>query len=246
MSKLIKIISKMIRSIRNRDAANVAGRTLLELDAAPAEDTILQSVKNEIVQLKDRLVTAIQPGKLASELEILDGLRDDTYRAFVYLIRGYAHHLDAAIKSAAEEVLKVLNKYGLELTRLNYAAETIEIESLIKDMKLPAMATHLEAMPGAQDLLGKLESELAQFVVAQKAYLDAVGEGKLAGSATEIKKELVNVINNKLVMYLNGMMQVNPEPYTALYTKLDIVIDEANELVRLRRKNEEEIEVSNN
>jgi hypothetical protein len=246
MNILIKIISKIRHSIRNRDAADVAGRSIIELDAAPAEDSHLPSIKDEIIALKDRLVRAIQPDKLASELESIDALRDDTYRALFHLIRGYAYHLDAVIKNAAEEVLKVLDKYGLELPQLNYAAQSIEIESLLEDMKQASIITHLESLSGAQGLIDKLEAEQGQFVVAQKAYLDSLGESKMEESATVIKKQLLAVINNKLVMNLDGMMQVTPEPYVELCTKLSIVIDEANELVDMRSNSEDEAATTSN
>jgi len=245
MKNLIKIISKIYYSIRNNDAANVAGRIALELDAAPAEDTILTSIKNELILLKDRLVTAINPAKIASELEVLDTLRDETYRSLVYLLRGYAHHLDGAIKTAAHEILKVVDKYGLELTQLNYAAESVEIESLIGDVRRADMQDYLTVLPGVVEIVDKLDGEQAQFNVAQKAYLDAIGESEQEQSATAIKKELLSLVNYKLIMYLNGMLQVNPEPYNTLYTNLSNVIDEANALVK-RRQNSEGVEASSN
>lgn len=164
-------ISKVDHGTRGDDAADLGAKTVVELDAAPAEDVHLPLMKNEIKALRDQLVIAIDRNKIESELDAFDNSRDDTYRSVVYLIRGYKHHLDPDVRKAAESVSKVFDKYKLELTILNYTAQSTKLESLFIDLEEPSMVANIELLPSVQGLIDKLKTEQDQFKSAENAGL---------------------------------------------------------------------------
>ncbi len=61
-------------------------------------------------------------------------------------------------------------------------------------------------------------------------------------NATEIKKGIVNIINNKLVAYLRAMSMVDETTYGDLTRTFAQMIEDNNEVVKKRRKKPETVE----
>jgi|WetSurMetagenome_2_1015567.scaffolds.fasta_scaffold453704_2 hypothetical protein len=58
-------------------------------------------------------------------------------------------------------------------------------------------------------------------------------------SDLEIKKEVLSIINEKLVVYLNAMIQVNETKYGEFAVTVAQIIDDMNVTVKKRKKNPE-------
>jgi hypothetical protein len=61
-------------------------------------------------------------------------------------------------------------------------------------------------------------------------------------NATALKKEVIDVINNQLVVYLDAMMLVDEATYGAFGRTVAEIIDTTNEMVKKRRKKPEPAE----
>jgi hypothetical protein len=65
-------------------------------------------------------------------------------------------------------------------------------------------------------------------------------EGALE-NATELKKAVVAIINDQLVVYLRAMQMADPEMYGEFAATISVIINENNETVKRRAKKPEPV-----
>ena len=238
-------INKIATNIRVTDAADIGGKLYGELDTAPVDDPLLVVIKGEIQTVNTALTNALNEYKAMSVLEDLDTKRDNTYRAIMYLNKGYLLHPDATIRNAALEVEKVMERYGFELINQNYTTQSTLTEAFIRDMKETAMAAHVAVLPGLTNLVEQLGTVQEQFRASESTWHAAQNADDKTVSASTLKRELLKVVNDKLVVYLRAMMQMNPEPYNDISLSIANHINQANALVKRRKNSEEKADATN-
>ncbi|WP_075601979.1 hypothetical protein [Saccharicrinis aurantiacus] len=85
----MKIIQKVLSSMRNAELNNVVSKIIGVFSAdLLTKDTALAGVVNEITTLNQALNKSINKDKALSDLEHLDDLRDNDFRAIVALTDG--------------------------------------------------------------------------------------------------------------------------------------------------------------
>ena len=199
-------------------------------------DTHLTAIFTSLKTETSRLNLAINRSKAQSVLDEKDEIRDVAVRSLYYLIIGYAHNPDDGIKAAAEALLLVLNNYGLSVTEESYVSETSLVNSMITDFKDTELQAHIVLLPGCAVAITSVENAQDDFNNTFVAYeADKAEEGTLE-NATTIKKEVVSIINNKLVVYLRAMEQVDEPTYGEFARTLAQIIADNNEQVKKRYK----------
>jgi hypothetical protein len=128
MSEIIQFLNDVIKLFQKYNPT-----TLLVVD----ELTALQA-KTAALEAGFKLESG---SVISDELVQLDGRRDDCLIGIKLSAEAYSHHFDAAYKTAAESILNSMAKYGSELTKLNYQAETSTISSLIDEWSKNATLT---------------------------------------------------------------------------------------------------------
>jgi hypothetical protein len=239
-------INKVFNDIRVAEMADLTTNLLNEIDNAPANDVHLLALKELIQPLNNQLLTSINKDIAESDLDNHDAGRDGVYRSLLYLAKGYLHHPDAKIREAAMGVDTVIDKYGFDLVNEAYGAQSALTESFLEDMAKPEVASKVELLPGLKDLAIQLDNEQTKFKTAEAAWNNARSEGQLSKSATSVKRELLKAVNEKMVVYLRAMIQLNPEQYTNICSKTAILIDSANSIVKRRRNNTDDGQQTNN
>jgi hypothetical protein len=78
------------------------------------------------------------------------------------------------------------------------------------------------------------EFENARLAYEKEAAIDANEE-----NATELKKEVTAIVNEKLVVYLRAMVTMDEAKYGEITVTLGKIIDDNNEEVKKRRKKTE-------
>ena len=97
-------------------------------------------------------------------------------------------------------------------------------------------------MPGLTPLITELTNAQLDFKTASVAFDAERGEEGTKESATEIKLEVANIINGKIVVYLRAMIQVSEPTYGELTRTIAQTIDDNNEIVNKRKKKPEPVE----
>jgi len=229
-------INKLKSNVRIHDAAMLGSRIYNELNQSGIEDAHIDTIKAETNTFTSSLKAVVDENKNKSLLDASDDRRDNTYRALLYLNKGYLLHPNETIREAALAVDQVLATRGFDLTNLNYTAQSEATNALIRDFKSETLSPKVALLPSMSELVVQLEADELSFQNTQKEWLDAKADDQMTLSASAHKRELLKVINDKMVTYLRAMQQMNPEPYQALISKIVLLIDEANELIRSRQK----------
>ncbi|TRX72590.1 DUF6261 family protein [Carboxylicivirga sp. M1479] len=229
------MLEKLRSSSRTTEVDSV-GRQILDAIKKGdwSADTHLSSLQVELSQNSEALNTAIKRDKSESELDSNDDKRDTDTRDVFYFTRGFLHHPDEATQQAAQTVQAVLDKYTLEMVRKSNAIQSSLTESLLKDLKTTDVQASVDALSGLSVLIARLEDSQAVVKKANLTYLANKASDENQANATELKKELLNNINDKLVVYLRAMIQVDEARYRDLFDTMAQIIEVNNINVKKR------------
>ncbi len=237
------MIEKLIAKSRTTEAADASTRMIVAFGQWDFEtDTHLTGIFNNLSPLTERLTAAIRRAKAESELEEKDEVRDNSLRGLHYLLTGFMHHPNPEIKAAAVTLENVFDNYGLKITGESYASESALISSLLMDLGKEEYAAPIAALSGCADLLETLAISQQDFEETRVTWEREKAKEGIIENATELKKEVVAIINENLVVYLNAMQQVNPEMYAEFANTISVIIAENNETVKRRAKKPEPVE----
>lgn len=199
---------------------------------ALAKDENLAAMIAEMKELAGSLSAAIKRGRTESSLDAADLARDEIIRSFSCLVDGYASYPVPEKKNAAERTLSVFQKYGRGMTKKPYAEESGLIESMIGDFSAESAKADLELLDGVAPLIPALRAAQDKFRIASAAFTDSVA--KKGESASEIKKKLLNLINDRLVSYLSALERV--PAYAGFVATCAVDVNRANSPSNVRSK----------
>lgn len=184
----------------------------------------------------ERMTKVINKSRMSPDLNTKDASRDEAVRSLHYLIMGYLNHPDEQVKSAAATVNKVFQQYGLSIINKNYATETALIESLLKDLDNEDVKSALTSLSGMQQTIENLRAINTRFINARIEYEQELAAASNSENATSIKREMLETINAKIIVYLTAMSTANPEHYLTLASEIEQVVNTNNETIRKRSK----------
>lgn len=237
----------MIPLLTSRSRNTEVDGTSMRIDGA-YKNTSLSSdphLVNLFTALENKsalLTAAINRTKAESELEAKDETRDDKVRSLNYLTLGLVHHPDAEIKAAAVAVEKVFDKYGVAITGENYATESSLITSLLVDLSNPELQPAIALLSGCGQIIEELDEAQHDFEQTRIAYETDKAEEGTHANATALKMEVVDIINDKIVVYMRAMELVDEPNYGAFARTIATIIADNNEVVKKRRKKDEPVE----
>lgn len=184
--------------------------------------------------LSDKITEAIRKDKVLSNLDDADAVRDDAVKKLFKIIDGYAAMPLEKFSTPAAHIKTVLSKFGLTIIYESFASESSYIESMLTD--LAAVQAEVGALPGVAEAIAALRAAQTDFTNKRVDYEKTLSVNQFAESATAIKKPLLELINNKLVPYLDTMKMVDAEKYTAFSNAVEQTLGTINSAVGLRTK----------
>ncbi len=197
-------------------------------------DLFLHSLFEEYTPLATRISAAIKRDQAESDLDEHDAARDSDIRDIFYIVKGAAHNPIAAIKEAGNKVLVVIEKYGLAMVDESYAIESAHINSMTDDLSTDEMVEAIGHISGLELLLSQLKQNQSEFEAARSAFDNAQSADKGNASATDIKKEILELVNGKIVVYLRAMSMANPDMYGEFVRRTTEIIERNNLQVKKR------------
>jgi hypothetical protein len=213
---------------------------ILEFDSGDwSEETNLTNIFGDLQPENTKLEEAINREKAISDLDEKDENRDQKVQALYYLIMGYLHNPETTVKSAAEAVDKVFSRYGVEIIQDSYSTESGLISSMITDLSAEELQPSIEALPGLSRAISELQTAQTGFENARLAYEKEAAKDANEETATNVKKEVVKIINERLVVYLRAMVSIDETKYGELTITIGKIIADNNEEVKKRRKKTE-------
>lgn len=202
-------------------------------------DPNLTGIFTELKTESALLNTAINRIKAESNLEAKDEVRDEKIRAVNYFLNGNVYNPNAEIKAAAIDIVKIFSKYGLCITKESYVTESSLVTSLLEQLAEPEIAAKIELLIGLPELVAELKTANDEFMAADYAFEEEKAKDGTKESASQIKNQVVDIINDKVVVYLKAMFLVNEPVYGYIARTVAQIIEDNNVAVKKRDKTPE-------
>lgn len=133
----------------------------------------------------------------------------------------------------------LFNNYGLAMVGESFASESSLVSSLLLDLAKPKFLDAIALLSGCAELIVELQTAQTDF---EQARIACEAEKALEGmqdNAIVVKKEVLGIINDKIVVYLCAMEQVDPATYAVFTGTFAQMIADNNEQVKKRSKKPE-------
>jgi len=233
MSKLSKLIgigkTTEVNSVTSGILAEYAKTTL-------SSDLHLASVIGKLQPLNELLTSSINRIKAESNLEEKDEIRDNKVKSVYYLTLGFVHHPDTTISNAAKTLNAILEHYGMNIVNESYATESSLISSLLVELSKVELQPAIALLPGLAQVIDELKTTEIAFEEAQLAFQTEKAADGNKESASDIKKEVISIINEHLVVYLRAMILVDSVKYGQFVDVVSQIIDDMNVIIKKRKK----------
>lgn len=237
----------MVKKISNRSRVTETHATIKQIigaykNTSLSSDNFLNEILTNLETLESKLNVAIMRSETQSVLEEKDEVCDQALRNLFALVSGYTHHPDAQIKEAAILVDNIIEHYGFSIIKESYATQTSLTNSLINDLEAADKQEAIAKLSGCAEVLELVKTAVTDFEQTRVAYEEAKASESTYESASKIKTEVVKLINDKLVVYLRAMQQVNEAEYGSFARTVNEIIETNNEAVKRRSNHKEEVE----
>lgn len=231
------MIPKLISQSRTTEVNTTADSMLLAYQKQSWEtDTYMVTIFTGLQTKSNELRTAINCSKTESNLDEKDIVRDEKVKALHYLILGSTHHPNTEVKVAALNLKAVFSKYGVKIIHESYTIESSLIESLLEDFLAPELQADIALVSGCTEVITSLQTDQNDFKTAHFAWEEEKAQNGLSQCSTDIKKEVISIINNKIVPHLKAMQQANNEVYGELAQTVAQIINDANQAKEKKRR----------
>lgn len=198
------------------------------------DDTFLKDTFEELKTLSSKITSAIKMDRAKSELEDADKVRDEQIYALSNVLKGYASMNIENLAQSGVAIKKVFDKYGTKIAKENYSTESSLIESLLMDLAAEEIKNDINALQGVQEAISSLRRAQDEFNKSRLTYDAAKAQDKEAQNATDLKKDILMCINDKIVTYLNAMIVSDAQKYGAFAAMIETEIERANATVSAR------------
>lgn len=185
----------------------------------------LQNVYNDL----DTSFQVSQGNLMTNTIQTLDARRDAAIKGIRGVAKSYQNHFETASTDAAALILQAIDKYGRQISELNYQAQTASMKGLIKDIENDADLT--TALTTLNLTTWFTEMKIANEAFEQK-YLERVTDNAAKKVVPVSKHRPIAVQEYEtLVKYIEANEVLNPsEELTTLKKSLEELINKYNAL----------------
>lgn len=202
---------------------------ILSLNKPQALNLQLQydALQTMLAVLENVFVTE-QGSAITEDVNAIDLRRDRAVTGLLTIINAFTYHFDPATAKHAETLNKLADKYGSNIARQNYQAETAIIDNLLSDFNNKPEAV---AAIGALNL-GDWSSELQQANKAfNAAYLQRTQQmGATVKEKLVVKRLETNEAYYKLRSFIDSYFTINEgkDPWAKVTNELNALVDQYN------------------
>ncbi len=207
--------------------------------SALTDDTYLSGIIFELKVMSAKLSESIKRIQYESDLEEKDHIRNEAVRGLYYLVLGSTYFPEGSIKMAAQKVIEVLNNYVLHLDSDSYDIESSLLISMISELDSPVLQKEIALLSGVSEMIGAIKSAQNEFEISVLNYELNKKKNNALENATTLKRQLIRLINNKLIVYLNAMAIVDIATYGDILRVISHIIAGNNDRVKRRLKMQE-------
>ena len=234
-------MSHLFRGLKVAEVAGLAHNLCGSYESCAAElkaDDYLRNVMADLKDLSDRILDSLRNNRLINSLEVQDTHRNRCVSALVNLKKGYDKLSDETVQSHWTVLRPVFENFLSSIQEGNYQSKTALITAMLRRLSEADTASHLEGLVDLKTAVDKLREAQKIFDSSQLEYQLQLQKDKTL-SATDLKDEIVEYINQKLVVHLEAKCNEDLATYAAFARLVDAQIRAENAKVR-RRKGKKE------
>ena len=234
-------LNRLLQGLRVAEVAGLA-HTLCSLyescAAALSADVYLRNVMADLRDLSDRILDALRNNRLISSLEKFDAHRLRCVSALINLKKGYDKLSDEPTQSHWTVLQPVFENYLSAIQAGNYQSKTALIQALLLRLSDADLAAHLEGLGTMKTAVDRLRDAETAFEDMQVEYQHQLLDDKTE-SATDLKEEIFELINQKLVVHLEAKCNEDAATYGEFARLVDAPIRAENAKLRRRKGRKE-------
>ena len=234
-------MSHLFRGLKVAEVAGLAHNLCGSYESFAAElkaDDYLRNVMADMKGLSDRILDSLRNNRLINSLEVQDTHRNRCVSALVNLKKGYDKLSDETVQSHWTVLRPVFEDFLPSIQEGNYQSKTALITAMLRRLSDSDLVSHLEGLADLKTAVDRLRDAQQSFDSAQLEYQLQLQKDKTL-SATDLKDEIVEYINQKLVVHLEAKCNEDLATYAAFARLVDAQIRAENVKVR-RRKGKKE------
>lgn len=191
-------------------------------EAIPELNAAIEKVNNVLEPFKDGM---LKESLTAEDKKTTDQKRDKSTKGFIKSVRTELlfEHSDIEILNTLKQLNKVVDKYGIEVTRLPLNAETAAIDNLLSDVA--QVDTSNLADTGILRWIPKIESANNAFKLANRNYNAKTTSNSEINSASSIAPVLRKSVNGLYAMLFGLIMMSPSDALISTYKQLDTLVE---------------------
>lgn len=233
---MILDFEKLVARSKNAEVAAIVSRIVtLSSEYDWANDPHLTTMIKDLNALENRFKLALGRDSVLSTLSELDAVRDDYVRDLYYILKGATHNPIDNVRNSGEQLLAIFEKYGLETIHQSYAIESSLLNSLINDLSEKSATDLFKPITGMKEIVALVVKAQEEFETNRVSYEQARAED-VQETASTVKKEALQVLNETIITYLKTMAMINTTVYGKFSETIALMFKENNEQVRKRKK----------
>lgn len=233
--------NRLLQGLRVAEVAGLAHTVCSLHESCSPElnaDAYLHNVMADLQKLSDRILNAIRNHRLITSLENHDTHRMRCVSALVNLKKGYDKLPDASVQSHWTVLKPVFENYLPAIQAGNYQSKTALITSLLRRLGEGDMAPHMGGLVDLKTAVNQLQEAQSAFDKMLVEYQHQLLKDQTE-SATDLKEEIVELINQKLVVHLEAKCNEDTATYGAFAKLVDAQIRAENAKLRRRKGRKE-------
>jgi hypothetical protein len=192
-----------------------------------SELTVLDSAKSDLIEAYKTLDDSFkvsQGSRITETVQTLDARRDDAIMGVAQLVKAFTYHFRPELAAAAKLMQKEINKYGVNIAKLNYQAQTAAIKSLLQDFENDGELRAAVSILQLTEWLTELKTANDAFATA---YINRVADvvDKKVPPVSDLRPA-AHAAFDKLKQHLQANTVLNPSK------TLNTVVAQLNELIQ--------------
>ena len=192
-----------------------------------AKDANMSEITTDISNLSDKITVASHRPKKVLSLKQANANRDALIRQTVKILDGFASSPLEEYSVPAKSVLAVYKEPSAAILKETQMRKSPLISGLISS--LDSVKADIDALPGVSKMIEALDEAQEEFNSLVKNYADV--KSAKEENASELKKKLLESINEKLVPYITAMSKLNKE-FAELEAQYDVIIEKSTPVTK--------------
>lgn len=216
------------------DAAVEAAVAILAVLGKYEGIEIVNPIRDEIRRLSERLADVNTKVMYDHNVRELSRDINRLYACFRGTVKCGLMSSDAEVRSAAETA-KAVCEASRDIPSLGMVKKSGALVAFLTDLQEPLMRSAVSKLPGLPECVSEMESAWQRLSAGLSSHLDQVTSSRSV-KASEVKRELITLINGSLIAGLTGLAVFEPARYQGVLDEVTGIARQFNEMYRSRRK----------